>query len=489
MMPLGIWSEKRTGGRILWMVFLILAVAWGLVFLSHPVLAEESADDFEDFSVEEAEPEKLKSEFSPSNKQEGSDALKKTSPEKGFWANWIAPAKSTLRYEWGQGLAGEKQPLVNRAGYRLEWEKLLTKGVFMRVDGKGETLAGNDHQTRAFPDNNQLNRGELREAYLQVNMGNISVKAGRQVVVWGEAEGAVVADVISPRDLSEFLFIPLADSRLGQDMLTVEVYSSAGQWSLVLNPSPRPNRLPEPGSEYHTWTDPASLPGVVLDVPQGETMAERGEAGLRWKNSFEGGDVSLMTAHLKGNNPAYRSEGVGTDGFFHITKFQAPYNMVALGGNISKGNFLWKAEGAYKHGRTFQTNDPTVTSGIVMKNTSELVAGLEYSAAGAYTLTFWLSTTHINDWNDSLTGTRKDARSLVASWNKSFLHETLSAYYSLMYFPQEKGTVHLTTISYSATDRLKITGTLGQIESSDPFGTFAPYKDKDRFTLSTEYTF
>ena len=45
----------------------------------------------------------------------------------------------------------------------------------------------------------------LRENYLDITAGNLEMRLGRQHIVWGEMVGLFIADVVSARDVREFI--------------------------------------------------------------------------------------------------------------------------------------------------------------------------------------------------------------------------------------------------------------------------------------------
>ena len=134
------------------------------------------------------------------------------------------------------GLPADRPGLVaNRAGLRLEGWWSLTTWLLAGVDAKMFLFLPGDH--RAEVDGDPLRAFfNLREAYLQISIGDTSVKLGQQIVVWGESEASAVTDIISPRDYIEFLFPTLEDSRLGVPALSIEQYSDVGTLSLVVVP-------------------------------------------------------------------------------------------------------------------------------------------------------------------------------------------------------------------------------------------------------------
>ena len=45
---------------------------------------------------------------------------------------------------------------------------------------------------------------ELREAYLDHTENHWGLRAGRQLVIWGAADGVRITDLVSPMDMTEF---------------------------------------------------------------------------------------------------------------------------------------------------------------------------------------------------------------------------------------------------------------------------------------------
>ena len=55
---------------------------------------------------------------------------------------------------------------------------------------------------------------ELREAYLAYAKGNLDLRMGRQIVVWGVADTLRLSDCVSPCDYTEFLAQDYNDIRM-----------------------------------------------------------------------------------------------------------------------------------------------------------------------------------------------------------------------------------------------------------------------------------
>ncbi|MDD3903940.1 MAG: hypothetical protein PHO09_09710, partial [Sphaerochaeta sp.] len=46
---------------------------------------------------------------------------------------------------------------------------------------------------------------DLKEAYFDFYFSNIDLRVGKQTIIWGEAEGAFITDIVSPRDMRSFI--------------------------------------------------------------------------------------------------------------------------------------------------------------------------------------------------------------------------------------------------------------------------------------------
>jgi len=65
-------------------------------------------------------------------------------------------------------------------------------------------------------------RDMLREAYIDTELGGYSIRAGKQQVVWGTADGMKLLDAINPTDYSEMAQNQMEDSRMPVWMVNAE---------------------------------------------------------------------------------------------------------------------------------------------------------------------------------------------------------------------------------------------------------------------------
>jgi hypothetical protein len=71
-------------------------------------------------------------------------------------------------------------------------------------------------------------RDPIREAYLDTQQGDWSIRAGKQQVVWGTADGMKLLDAINPTDYSEMAQNQMEDSRIPVWMINAETTLPTG---------------------------------------------------------------------------------------------------------------------------------------------------------------------------------------------------------------------------------------------------------------------
>jgi len=79
-------------------------------------------------------------------------------------------------------------------------------------------------------------RDALREAYVDTEIGDLSIRAGKQQVVWGTADGMKLLDTINPTDYTEMAQNQMEDSRIPVWMVNVEKdVESGGSFQFILS--------------------------------------------------------------------------------------------------------------------------------------------------------------------------------------------------------------------------------------------------------------
>jgi hypothetical protein len=91
---------------------------------------------------------------------------------------------------------------------------------------------------------------QLREAYFDWYLDQSDLRIGKQKINWGRANGAFVANILSPLDLREFLTQDFSDLTLGVTAVNLNRYFGSNSLQLVFSPVFQQDRLPEPDSRW-----------------------------------------------------------------------------------------------------------------------------------------------------------------------------------------------------------------------------------------------
>jgi hypothetical protein len=199
----------------------------------------------------------------------------------------------------------------NRTGLRLDEPRVLqmsrttfeAKGVYKIGDEWRLTMEGRAHvdpvRRLGYPKNVWL---DPRQFLIDGKIKKVGVSLGLQQVVWGQADGLRVLDVINPLDYREFILEDFLDSRRPLWMARADVPVGKGSVQFVFVPYFAPGRLPVGNDEFAlgpafglglisaaTTATPNStpLPFSVAPTARPAYRLSYSQAGVRYSRSFD----------------------------------------------------------------------------------------------------------------------------------------------------------------------------------------------------------
>lgn len=177
--------------------------------------------------------------------------------------------------------------------------------------------------------------GELREGYLDLALGPLDLRIGRQVITWGVGDLVFVNDVF-PKDWVAFISgLPLEYLKKGSDAVSVTGHWAGASLQLVLIPRFEADTLPEAGGRLAFHDPMASLEHRHTDDPTpspGNT-----EVGARLSRNILGWDLSLYAYRGFFHTPAGEVEAGPRLRFFFppLSVYGASAQGAVLGGVLS----------------------------------------------------------------------------------------------------------------------------------------------------------
>ena len=309
---------------------------------------------------------KVKASATKSETGSGSPAFKgfvqleaaRTTEEPRHWS------KLRTRGEFGgQGALGDG--LKWKANVRLDYDAVFD------VNSVYPSAVAHDQRTNAT----------LRETYLDASAGDWDFRLGRQHVVWGEMVGLFFADVVSARDLREFILPDFETLRTPQWAARAEYFKDDFHAELLWVPVASYDDIGKPGAEIYPYQP--VLPGFVGQYRNEVRPARNlgnGNYGLRLTTLRGGWDMSVFHYRSMDIAPTFYRETVLAP--VPTMTFEARHERIAqTGGTVAKdfGSVVLKGEAVYTRGRKFGILTLTDPDGLAAQNTLDWAAGLDFT--------------------------------------------------------------------------------------------------------------
>ena len=154
----------------------------------------------------------------------------------------------------------------------------------------------------------------LREAYFDINVGDVEIRLGKQLVSWGETAESRVADIINPLDMNNIVAFPdWEDYKVGLWMARL-YYTPKNSWQnlsyefLFIPPDFQWNRMPSAGSGLYFGAPqmPRGVFGKVLHKMEHDRPANNwnnAEFGFRIRGYTWDTDWTISHFYTRADTP------------------------------------------------------------------------------------------------------------------------------------------------------------------------------------------
>jgi hypothetical protein len=328
-----------------------------------------------------------------------------------------------------------------------------------------------DEQTGAF----------LREAYLDYAGKYLEVKAGRQIITWGVADGLRITDLISPMDYTEFMANDYDDIRVPVNAINLKYPGESFSAELVFVPVPE--YFVMPSGEDNPWTMPL-LPNASMDLSgTPEKRIKNSEVGTRLRFFLENLDFSLTALRTFNKSPVTITEYDPKAGSVLIKGLYKP--MYVLGGDFSipVGEFVVRGEMAGYFGEPIALND---SRRYRLRKTFNALLGLDWYAGDNWTFMVQYMHKVIMDYRREL-GMEQNTSMVTARVSKELLNNTLKLSVYGMYDIDNVSFYIRPAADYLLNDQ--ITVSLGSDILGGRRGTFKTYNKNTQIWVKGKYFF
>ncbi|WDP91271.1 MAG: hypothetical protein HUN04_16830 [Desulfobacter sp.] len=330
---------------------------------------------------------------------------------------------------------------------------------------------------------------------------HFSLRAGNQIIAWGESNYARVLDVLNPRDMTRPGLMELEDARMPVPALRLTAqYGSFSAEAVTIHGNPG-DKLAGLGSDFDAF---AALrqPGVrILNKEEDRFSASPEGAGIKLTRSFNGVDISLAAARTHDGTPVLSYRGIDGGDLTFVPVFE---KMTTLGAAVSlvRDAALFKLEGVFRKDRAVLRNDvqsqvmaqlgagilqPTVRSWEDCDQV-EALAGIEYTKIDDLRILAegtWLRTLG----HDNFLAQPRDQYTTYVQATYEMWNDTLSWDLFWVYFNPGDGHILRLTGEYDLTDNLRFKAGIAFYDAGSPETRIYPYRDMDRLFFAITYFF
>jgi hypothetical protein len=222
----------------------------------------------------------------------------------------------------------------------------------------------------------------LRETYIDTGAGNFGLRLGKQNIVWGEMVGLFFADVVSARDLRDFILPDFETIRIPQWAARGEYYGENSHFEAIWLPYPDVDNIGKPGAEFYPFQipPPAGFSQQFNNEVRPDRTLSNTNYGLRASTLQGGWDLGAFYYRSTDASATFYREVILTP---TPTLIYTPRHdrIWQAGATLAKAfeSVVAKAELVYASGRSYNVTRLSEPTGVVPQDTLDYVLGFDFT--------------------------------------------------------------------------------------------------------------
>ena len=326
---------------------------------------------------------------------------------------------------------------------------------------------------------------ELSEFYTDIDMGLWQLRLGKQQIVWGQADGLKVLDVINPQTYREFILDRFDDSRIAQWSLNFEKELPKDRSLQILAVLDNThNEIMNPGAEF-AFQSSIHLKNSglrVLETERGSGALKQAKFGVKYSQFRNAWDLSYHYLNFQDHNPVmFQKMG------FHQKLIAPKYersHLLGMSASTSKGDITLRFETAYLRD-VFYASDGFL--GVEKSSELKAVIGVDWSKFENTLLSMQVFQSYVLKDADQMFRDQVESK-ISFLMKKNFKNETLQLELFYLYSINDGDGLFRPKISYELQDNQKLSLSL-DLFHGDLQELFGQFRSKDRVNLSYEIGF
>ncbi len=399
---------------------------------------------------------------------------------KGFVQNVMAYTYAKPAH-WSEMMTRADLSAQGDLGSNVKWK------LGARVDYDA-TYTFTDFYPQAVADDQRFNV-LLRENYLDIGAGDWDFRFGRQQIVWGEMVGLLFGDVVSAKDMRQFILPEFEILRIPQWAARAEYFKDDFHLELLWIPVASYDNIGKPGSEFYAYTlpPPPGFDSVIENEKFPSRSLSNTNYGLRLSVLRDGWDVAAFAYSSMSVAPTFYREIRG--GLQPTVIYQARHDRIdQFGTTLAKdlGSVVLKAEAVYTRGRGYEVTNLTEPDGVVFQNNLTWVIGLDYTELADTRINFQIFQSHVFDRDpDIIPSTNENGYSLLVNHKFGDKVEAQALWISSL---NRTDWMLRPRVSWNFEKNWRLAVGV-DIFNGPPLGYFGRYDNRDRVYTEVRYSF
>lgn len=334
----------------------------------------------------------------------------------------------------------------------------------------------------------------LRDAYIDIDMGAHYLRLGKQQIVWGQADGLKVLDVLNPQSFREFILPDFDESRIPLWSANLELAVGESLVQIVWLPDLSYDELPDQDALF-AFTSPLLVPSAPPGVPVTllepelpDRILADSDIGLRY-STFRGGvELSVNYLYHYVDRPALErlaaGQGVAIRPVYERSHlFGTSFNWAA-GDWVTRGEFGYSTDRRWLSDGPVDPDDPHDPGGLDRSDEAAWVLGVDYQGVRDTFLSMQFFQSVLTDRGPRVTRKQRE-NSLTALVQRDFRNETLTTEALAIHgLADDDGVVQL-SLAWTVRSNLVLRA------GADLFygrraGLFGQFADRDRLSFEVE---
>ncbi|MDN4754203.1 hypothetical protein QYZ87_06640 [Porphyromonadaceae bacterium W3.11] len=325
----------------------------------------------------------------------------------------------------------------------------------------------------------------LREAYLSYEKGNLDLRIGRQIIVWGVADALCITDKVSPFDYSEFLAQDYDDIRIPVNALRAKYTWQSITFEALLNPVV--NFFIIPIDKENPWAlrfQNTPLPYTIdLESGKPEKRLKNMEYGGRITVNLRGIDLSISALRTWNKMPAL-CINLAEDG--RSQQIAGKYNRMTMVGadcSFPISQMVVRCETAYYIG---EAQGGIIQQEAPRRNSINTLLGVDWYPGSDWNISVQYSHKYTSGNMTGLSIHRNEGLA-TARISKEFLQNMLKISTFAYYDVTNRGIFNRLSASYALNDQVELTAGYDYFNAKK--GKFAMYANNSESWVKVKYSF